>query len=163
MQPFITNLPIVHADFWHIQSIVSRLQEHVTQPTLVGHVNKVLAILPDPSVQSFPFFHQFTALAGLTIAEFAVQKGADGVANEANALDHVLSVRSGKEGGWEQAIGNFVMSATGGSSAMIGLQGLAEVAVGDGQAAREVFDGKFEPVKVLREGYLSFFVPLPKN
>ncbi|KAF2098184.1 hypothetical protein NA57DRAFT_76978 [Rhizodiscina lignyota] len=157
MQSYIANYPVLHAAFWHVESLVLRLQEYVPQASLVEHAGKVLNILPNEIVQPSPFFHHFAALAGVTLAESAVQNGVEGIAAEASILDQILS-RSGREDSWERTISNFVLSSAGNSATMMGLQGLAEAAVGEGQgSAQQVFEGGFDALKVLKEGYLTLF------
>ena len=156
-----SSYPLLHASFWHVQSLILRVQEFVAQPALVEQAGKIASILSDPAVQTSPLCHHLAALAGSTIAESAVLNGAEGIASQATTLAQALSAGNGREGGWEQAINNFVLSGAGGSSAMMGLQGLAEAAVGEGQAAQQVFEGGFDATKVLKEGYLNLFAPKP--
>lgn len=154
-QSSIASYAVLHAAFWHVQLVTLRLQEYTTPPELLDAASKIIDLLP--SIPHTPLQYHCAALAGLTLAEVATQQGHEAVSMQVSTLEQALS--NGKEGSWEQIIRQFVVSAAGNTDAMMGLQHLADAAVGDAQTAtqtmQQLMDGGFDAVKLLKEGYLG--------
>lgn len=165
-QSYLANIPTLHAAFWHVQLVVTRLQEHASDAPLelAQHAARIVDLLPSLAILHAPVIHQHCgALSALTLAEVAAQLGPSAVSHQIAAFNSASA--GGKDGSWEQTFKSFVAGSTAnGSDEMMGLQHLADAAVGERQTPSQIvhglMEGGWDPLKALSLGYMGLVAGL---
>lgn len=161
------SLNLVHLSYHHCHLLIKRLNPETDPLDLVGHAVKIATVLNSRLTPVTPLNHHFGALSAMTLCELCDVPRTRAEAHR--GLEHLgeaLGTGRGLAGnqdsvGWDGAIRELVLRKLERMKGGVGLETLAEVAGGGGDAGRGdnengIESGRaFDPTMLTRYGYLN--------